>query len=155
MGGSKVGWVGLVQNTPPPLINEAWNWCLCVKLRKHPQALKPQAKGLCSPPPPLSLSPENSKLFLKNFGNFLEIFCRPSHWACTTTCVFRGAQSSRYWRARLHPDFLGLLIFTPNNMVFAQPPTPPPSRWTRHRAVKQGKSRGLRWHNVPREGKGK
>ena len=24
VGGSKVGWVGIVQNTPPPLINEAW-----------------------------------------------------------------------------------------------------------------------------------
>ena len=25
VGGSKVGWVGLVQNSPPPLTNEAWS----------------------------------------------------------------------------------------------------------------------------------
>ena len=34
-------------------------------------------------------------------------------------------------------------------------PRLPSSVWTRHRAVKRGKSGGLRWHNVPGGWKGK
>ena len=49
MGGSKVGWVGLVQNTPSPLINDAW--CVCLNPMINPMLTLSKRKSgkYCKP----------------------------------------------------------------------------------------------------------